>query len=140
MFAISPDVRAEECRQALALPGLPDNLRTRHLVWLLHNLVTAGRLDSGRAMLDEVTLVVKSCDDVTAVFALELAESGLIYADGDFSGALEMVEIALRTGVRTSDDTRAHLTFQWRCDALTMVDRLDESLQLSTVGCCVGST
>ena len=43
MFALSSDVRAEECRHALALPGLPANLRARHLALLFHNLVTAGR-------------------------------------------------------------------------------------------------
>jgi hypothetical protein len=45
-----------------------------------------------------------------------------------------MVERALRTGLRTGDDTRHHLTYQWRCDVLTMVDRLDLSLQMSTEG------
>ena len=40
----------------------------------------------------------------------------------------------LRTGLRTGDDTRGHLTYQWRCDVLTMVDRLDVSLQMSTEG------
>ena len=132
MFAISPDVRAEECRQALALPDLPAPLRTRHLALLFHNLVTAGRWEDARAMAGEVTLAVQSFDDVTARFALELAESGLIYADGDFSRALKSVEAALRTGAGTSDDTRAHLTYQWRCDVLTMIDRFDESLQMST--------
>ena len=134
MFALSPDVRAEECRHALALPGLPANLRARHLALLFHNLVTAGRFDEARAMLEEVTLAVHGCDDVAARFALELAQSGLMYADGDFPAALPMVETALRTGLRTSDDTRGHLTYQWRCDVLTMVDRLDESLQMSTEG------
>ncbi len=134
MFAISADVRAEEGRQALALPGLPTHLRARHLALLFHNLVTAGRCDDARAVLEEVASAVRDCDDVAARFALELAESGLLYADGDFPAALEMVETALRTGVRTSDDTRGHLTYQWRCDVLTMVDRLDESLQLSTEG------
>ena len=134
MFAISSDVRAEECRQALALPDVPTPLRVRHLALLFHNLVTAGRWDDARAMLEAVTSAVRGSDDVAARFALELAESGLMYADGEFPGALEMVETALRTGVRTSDDTRGHLTYQWRCDVLTMVDRLDESLQLSTEG------
>jgi DNA-binding CsgD family transcriptional regulator len=134
MFALSPDVRAEECRHALALPGLPANLRARHLALLLHNLVTAGRFDEARAMLEEVTLAVHGCDDLTAGFALELAKSGLLYAHGAFPAALEMVEMALRTGLRTSDDTRGHLTYQWRCDVLTMVDRLDESLAMSTEG------
>ena len=67
-------------------------------------------------MLEEVTLAVHGCDDVTARFALELAQSGLMYADGDFPAALSMVETALRTGLGTSDDTRGHLTYQWRCD------------------------
>ncbi len=134
MFAISSDVRAEECRQALALPGLPATLRARHLALLFHNLVTAGRGDDAGAMLEEVTLAVRDCDDVAARFALELAQSGLMYADGEFPAALEMVEKAVRTGLRTGDDTRGHLTYQWRCDLLTMADRLDESLQMSTEG------
>jgi DNA-binding CsgD family transcriptional regulator len=134
MFALSSDVRADECRHALALPGLPANLQARHLALLFHNLVTAGRWDEARAMLEEATCAVRTSDDVAGRFALELAESGLMYADGDFAGALEMVESALRTGLRTSDDTRGHLTYQWRCDVLTMVDRLDESLAMSTEG------
>jgi DNA-binding CsgD family transcriptional regulator len=134
MFALSPDVRAEECRHALALPGLPANLRARHLAFLFHCLVTSGRCDEARVILEEVTLAVEGCQDVAARFALELAESGLMYADGDFPAALQMVEAALRTGLRTSDDTRGHLTSQWRCDVLTMMDRLEESLQLSTEG------
>ncbi len=134
MFALSSDVRAEECRRALALSGLPADLRARHLALLFHNLMTAGRHDDARAVLDEVRTAVRTSGDVGARFALELAESGLLYADGEFPRALEMVERALRSGVRTSDDTRAHLTYQWRCDALTMVDRLDVSLQMSTEG------
>ena len=134
MFALSPDVRAEACRHALALPGLPANLRARHLAVLFHCLVTAGRCDEARTLLEEVTSAVQSCDDVAARFALELAQSGLMYAHGDFPAALAMVGTALRTGVRTSDDTRGHLTYQWRCDVLTVVDRLDESLQMSTQG------
>ncbi len=132
MFAISSDVRAEECRQALALPGLPAHLRARHLALLFHNLMTAGRRDDARAMLEEVTVAVRTSNDVAGQFALELAESGLLYGDGDFPRALDKVEAALRTGLRTSDDTREHLAYQWRCDVLTMIDRLEESLQMST--------
>ena len=132
MFALSPDVRAEAVRRALALPGLPAPLRARHMALLFHNLVTAGRWDDARAMLEDVAAAIWTSEDVGGRFALELAESGLLYADGEFPAALEMVETALRTGLRTGDDTRSHLTYQWRCDVLTMVDRLDESLELST--------
>jgi DNA-binding CsgD family transcriptional regulator len=134
MFAISPDVRADSCRQALALPGLPANLRARHLALLFHNLSVAGRLDDSRGVLEEATTAVHGCRDVAGQFILELAEAGLMYADGYFTGALGLAEAALRTGLNVSDDTRGHLTYQWRCDVLTMLDRLGESFEMSTEG------
>src|SRR6476659_6436046 len=42
-----------------------------------------------------------------------------------------MAEAGLRTSIDAGDDTRGHLTRQWRCEALTMLDRLDEALDLS---------
>jgi DNA-binding CsgD family transcriptional regulator len=132
MFAISPDVRAETGRQALTLPGLPGNLRARHLAFLFHNLVTAGRLEEARAILTEARTAVEQCHDPAGRFVLELAESGLMYAGGRFGPALELVEAALRSSLGAGDDTRGHLTRQWRCDVLTALDRLDESLQMST--------
>jgi DNA-binding CsgD family transcriptional regulator len=131
MFAISPDVRAETGRQALAIPGIPENLRARHLAFLFHNLQTAGRLEEARAILVEAKTAVQECHDVAGQFVLELAESGLMYADGRFGLALELVEAALRSSLAVSDDTRGHLTRQWRCDVLTALDRLDESLQMA---------
>jgi DNA-binding CsgD family transcriptional regulator len=132
MFAISPDVRAEACRKALALPGLAPEIRAQHLALLFHNLVTAGRLDEARAELGDAAAAVRECQDAAGRFVLELAESGLDYAGGRFAQALALVEAALRTGLGTRDDTRLHLARQWHCDVLTALDRLDESLQLST--------
>ncbi len=45
LFSLSPEVRAESCRRALALPGLPPDLRARLLAQLLYNLVVAVRPD-----------------------------------------------------------------------------------------------
>ena len=132
MFAISPDLRAESGRRALALPGLPEELRARHLAVLFHNLVTAGRLTEARALHAEARTAVQDRHDAAGLFVLELAESGLMYADGRFGPALELVEAALRSSLGTGDDTRAHLTRQWRCDVLAALDRLDESFQLAT--------
>ena len=61
MFAISPDVRAEACRQALALPGLPEHLRARHLALFFHNLANAGRIDEARAQLEGAVAAVRKC-------------------------------------------------------------------------------
>ena len=132
MFAISPDLRAESGRRALALPGLPEELRARHLAVLFHNLVTAGRLEEARALHVEARTAVQDRHDAAGLFVLELAESGLMYADGRFGPALDLVEAALRSSLGVGDDTRAHLTRQWRCDVLAALDRLDESFQLAT--------
>jgi DNA-binding CsgD family transcriptional regulator len=131
MFSISPDTRAESSRQALAIPGMPSELRTRHLAVLVHNLVTGGRIDDARALLAEASAAVQATDDIPGRFILELAESGLAYADGGFEQALELVAAALRSSAETGDETRAHLTRQWHCDILMMLDQLDEALLLA---------
>jgi AAA ATPase domain len=42
LFSISPEIRAESCRRALALPGVPPDLHARLLAQLLYNLLVAG--------------------------------------------------------------------------------------------------
>src|SRR5260370_28540507 len=93
--------------------------------------MTAGRYEEARAGLDEARMAVQESHDVDGQFVLELAESGLAYADGRFGQALELVEASLRTGLHVSDESRGHVAHQWRCDVLTMLDRLDESLPIS---------
>jgi DNA-binding CsgD family transcriptional regulator len=132
MFALSPDVRADASRAALGLPGLPPELRARHLALLFHNLVTAGRTEEARVVFAEAMYAVQNHDQVGGKFVLELAQSGLTYVDGHFDLALELVEAALRTSLETTDDTRAHLTRVWRCEVLNLVGRFEESLQCAT--------
>ena len=132
MFSLSPDVRAESCRAALALPDLPEHLRVRHQALLLHNLMTAGRTAEARAILADARAAVRQSGDAAAQFMLEVAEAGLVYAEGRFAHALKMTEAGLRSSAGTNDETRANLIRQWRCDVLTMVDRLDASLELSS--------
>jgi DNA-binding CsgD family transcriptional regulator len=131
MFSLSPDTRAESCRAALALPGLPSALRSWHLALLFHNLVVAGRTGEALAVRDATRLAVGQSGDAAGRFILELAESGLEYAEGRFGHALEMAEAGLRTSAEAGDETRAHLTRQWRCEALTMLDQIEDALALS---------
>ena len=143
MFAISPDIRADSCRKGLALPEISVYLRSLLSANLFHNLVTAGRLDEARAVLPEAKEAVDESGDACGHFVLELADSGLTYADGCFARALELVESAQRSGHTAAGEpglspqywrilqARRQLTTQWHCDALTVLDRIDESLQIS---------
>ena len=133
MFSISPDDRADASRAALSLPDLPSTLRGRHQAVLFHNLVTAGRFDEARPFREEARASVDDNADLAGRFVLQLAESGLDYADGRFEHGLQLTEAALRTSLLTSDETRADLTRQWRCDLLMVLDRVDDALDLSVV-------
>jgi DNA-binding CsgD family transcriptional regulator len=143
MFAISPDVRADSCYKGLELPNISAYLRMLFLTNLFHNLVTAGRLDDARRLLPEAREAVEESGQPCGYFVVELAESGLNYADGCFMEALELVKMAAQNGEVCALDTelpfehwrimqgRRFLTTQWLCDVLTMVDRFDEALLVS---------
>jgi len=66
MFAISPEIRIGAGRLALNLPDLPETMRARHLACLFHNLVTAGRVDEARAVLEETRATVEYAGDARA--------------------------------------------------------------------------
>jgi ATP/maltotriose-dependent transcriptional regulator MalT len=134
MFAISPEVRISAGRLALSLPGLPQTLRARHLACLFHNLVTAGRLDAARAMLEEARAVVASADDARASFTLRVAESALEYSDDRFDLSLELITSAYRDGIFAGDDQRLRLAHMWHGELLSIADRYDEALAIAADG------
>jgi DNA-binding CsgD family transcriptional regulator len=99
---------------------------------LFHNLLSAGRTDEARAALGEIATAVGHSHDAQAQFVLELAEAGLAYADCQFDRALLLVEAAIHKSNVVGDDSRANLARQWRCEVLTQLDRLDESMQITS--------
>jgi tetratricopeptide (TPR) repeat protein len=132
MFALSPDVRDEAGRQALALPGLSPALRARHLACLVHNLTVGGRYEEAREQLAAARAAAGA--DANAAFILNLAEGGLEVVAGRFSRALEVTEAAARSGSARHDDARERLTQAWRCEVLMLLDRVEESLALTADG------
>jgi DNA-binding CsgD family transcriptional regulator len=134
MFSISPDVRVDAGRQALALPDLPPGLRAQHLACVVHNLIVGGHSEEARANLAEARCAVTSSRDATALFMLDFAENGLEYVDGRFERALELTETAARSDAASHDPARECLTRAWRCEVLSVLDRLGESLELAAAG------
>ena len=134
MFAVSPDVRVDAGRKALALPELPSGLRARHLACLVHNLVVGGRSDEARAQLAEARAAASSSGDANATFMLDLAEGGLASVGGRFDRALELTEAAARAGSATHDYARERLTQEWRCELMTVLDRVEEAVELAADG------
>jgi len=133
LFSISPEVRAESCRRALALAGLPPDLRARLLAQLLYNLVVAVRSDQARDLLGDVREAVEVSNDSAARFTLQLAEGYLHYTSDHFETALALVDAALRT-VDTGEDSRQRLARNLRCGMLAVMDRVDEALAAAADG------
>ena len=134
MFAISPEIRIGAGRLALSLPDLPETLRARHLACLFHNLVTSGRIDEARTILDEVRVAVGSTADIRASFTLRVAESALDYADDNFASSLELITSAYREGIFAGDDQRLRLAHMWHGELLSLVDRFEEAFAIAAEG------
>ncbi|MDX6596572.1 MAG: hypothetical protein QOE87_459 [Gaiellales bacterium] len=134
MFAISPEVRIDAGRLALNLPDLPEALRARHLACLFHNLLTAGRIEEARAVLDETRTAVGSADDDRASFTLRVAESALAYADERFGAALEQITSAYRDGIFAGDDQRLRLAHMWHGELLSATDHTEEAFAIAANG------
>ena len=137
MIAVSADVRAEASRRALALAGLPEYLRARHLARLVHNLVSAGRPQDARKLLGQARHGVRSASDPDATFTLAVSEALLDYTRGSFGPALESIEaVSRRPGL--NEPVRELLASRLRTELLAGLDRYDEALRLSTNGLVAG--
>jgi DNA-binding CsgD family transcriptional regulator len=134
MFALSPDVRAAASRRALALPDLSPRDRGRHRARLAYNLIQAGRPGEAGSVLADVRRQVSAGPDATTESILTSAEGALLYVEGRLDRSLERHETAMRRGFGPGEATRERVAYQWRCELLAAVDRLDESLHLILEG------
>lgn len=134
MFSLSPDVRADNCRQALALPGLSAGLRGRLIAQLFHNLVVANRPEDAAAMLDDAREAVERTGDPAGRFTLQLAESFLEYITGRHQAALALVNQLLRTSPEAAQDGRTRQAPILRCEILAVCDRIDEAFDEAAEG------
>ena len=134
LFAISPELRAEACRRALALPDVPADLRARLLTQLVYNLVVGVHPEQARELLEEARKAVDQSDDSVARFTLQLAESYFHYTRSEFQTALTLADAAVRSSLAAGDQSSQHLARNLRCGMLAVVDRIDEALAVTADG------
>jgi DNA-binding CsgD family transcriptional regulator/tetratricopeptide (TPR) repeat protein len=134
MFALSPDVRAEAGRRALALRDLSDDVRAQHQARLAYNLVQAGRPREATQQLQLARATIERAGDRAARSISGLVEGVLRYVDGHFEDALAAHEQAMRDGFGPGEETREWVARQWRSELLAVLDRFEESLELISSG------
>jgi DNA-binding CsgD family transcriptional regulator len=130
VFDLPSDVRADNTRTALALPGLSAD--TRALLWasLFHNLVVAGRTEEASELYPQARDAVPGGRQRIGWFTLELARSALQYQKSDINGALEILAAAQREGLPRQDDARERMADNFRASFLATLDRFDEAFHI----------
>jgi DNA-binding CsgD family transcriptional regulator len=134
MFNVSPDIRADNVRAALALPDLsPD---TRALLWgsLFHNVVAAVRPEEALSLLPKARDAVHASRERVGWFALEVARSALQYQLSYFEDAPQILAAAERRTVRNHEDARRRLAAEFMASDLAALDRIDETFRLADEG------
>jgi DNA-binding CsgD family transcriptional regulator len=129
MFDISPDLRADNARAALALPDLSADLRGWLWASLFHSLVVAGRTDEALAIEGKAREAVYSAPNHACWFAFELPESAVPYQLSDFDRGLEILQTAERRGLDGQEDPRRRLAHNFRSWLLAAVDRYEQALE-----------
>ena len=132
MFSLSADVRAESGRIALGLDDISEPMRGRHYARLAFNLVAAGRPAEVPPVLAAAHSSSTFESDATVRFTLDMADVGLEYDRGNFEPALNTLEAAIRRGPDAEEPMRARHASQWRCEILTVLDRFDAALDLTS--------
>lgn len=134
MFTLSADVRAENLRHALALPGLTPDMRARSLASLFHNLIVGGRLDEALEAQPEVTAGVISSTDPSARYTFEIGLSGIAYQTSQFDRSLVLLDDIQRRRIVGVDDPRERLAHNYRSWILDALDRVEEAAAVSDEG------
>jgi len=132
MFSLSPDVRADNARQGLALAGLSADLRAWLAALVLHNLVVAGHKDEALGAVAGLSALVSASGSGEAQFAFQLAHAGLDYQLFDFESALRRLDAGDRIG--TSANVSQRLADYFRCWTLAALDRFGEARAVADAG------
>ncbi len=140
IFDLSCDVRADNARAALALPGLSAD--TRALLWasLFHTLVVAGRTEEAIGLFPEARDAVPDGRQRIGWFTLELARSVLQYQRSEVNEALQILAAAQQHQFPRQDDARERMADAFKASFLVALDRFDEAFHVADSGLAAAQT
>jgi DNA-binding CsgD family transcriptional regulator/tetratricopeptide (TPR) repeat protein len=136
MFDLSPEIRAEAVRTALALPDVEEDVDLAAWLWvsLFHSLTVAGRTEEAIAIQPKAREAAYASSDEACWMAFELPASGIEYELLSFEGALKTAIKAERRDHGGREDARARLLLMFHAWVLEVLDRSDEALKAITSG------
>src|SRR6266568_4382858 len=134
MYGLPADSRIESGRAALALPGISQPLRARHLAVMVLSLVAAARPEEARAALAGAEAAARSTDNASARLNLEFGRLALDEASFEYASMMSRIQAIRRLGAEAGEDTQVQAAEWFRSSMLAHLDRLDEALEVARMG------
>jgi DNA-binding CsgD family transcriptional regulator len=104
MLWIPAEDRVDAGRRALALAGVPDDIRAQHLASMVSSLQGAGRFDEAKAIGAEAEQAAVVAGDPAVAGFTDMCLAMIPYAEGRFVDALERHDRAGRRGALADID------------------------------------
>ena len=130
MFYLCPDLRADNARAALALPGLSAEVREQLWTALFQAVVLAVRTEEALQLKPKARAAVKPSPSNGGDFALKMSESVLQYQLGNYGGALETLDAAQRLVSPRPDGPRQRMAVIYQATYLAVLDRFEEAFEI----------
>ena len=134
MYSLPADSRIESGRAALALPGISEALRARHLGVMVLSLVAAARPGEARAAVAGAEAAARSTDNPSARLNLEFGRLALDEASFEYASMMPRIHAIRRLGAEAGEDTQVQAAEWFRSSMLAALDRLDEALEVAQTG------
>ncbi len=128
MSTLSPDLRADNARRALALPGIAADRRALLAGMLLHNLVVAQRTGEAQREVAGLRQIAAEGQSREGQFAFALAETCLAIQLLQFDSAARHLESAAQIG--TGRDVHQRRLEYFRSWMFLTVDRFADASQI----------
>jgi DNA-binding CsgD family transcriptional regulator len=134
MYSLPADLRIEAGRHALALPGVSEPVRARHLAVMVLSLVAASRPDEARTAAAVAQTAVDTTHDQVAAMNLEFGRLALDEARFDYSSMMTRIRTLHRLGSETGEQAQVQAAEWFRANMLAGLGRFDDAMSVVSTG------
>jgi DNA-binding CsgD family transcriptional regulator len=134
MYSLPADLRIEAGRHALALPGVSEPVRARHLAVMVLSLVAASRPGEARTAAAAAQTAVDTTHDQVAAMNLEFGRLALDEARFDYSSMMTRIRTLHRLGSETGEQAQVQAAEWFRANMLAGLGRFDDAMSVVSTG------
>ena len=130
MYSLPSDFRVGASQIALALPGVSEPMRARHLAVLVLSLAAAARISEARQAAAQAEPAVRATGDPQAAISLEFGRLAIAEATFDYPAMTTQITAISRLAGGSEQNTEVQASQWFRASLLSHLDRFDEAAQV----------